>query len=272
MVDWSERGKLFPHRPTALIHFNFNFPGVLSFPGPSSIPSSTFWACPPHIILPHNGLKATGMLPLQWQTPEWEKTIHSMYRDDVTAATTIPPIATSSNSNLRLREILVEKHKHGVAIREDPKAVMKLWKEADRLNAILSANTKASARVRVHVTASGKGMKVTRQAFESACADMKDRFVQPIFDSLNNSNLTLSIKLSDIAPYDVQLISPSTRAWTRLVSVTPMGLEQKREARQWVSLSLVTPVRLRHSRSLIKMEAEEAAIAARENNGISVAK
>ncbi|KAH9008264.1 hypothetical protein EDB84DRAFT_1447047 [Lactarius hengduanensis] len=208
-----------------------------------------------------------------------------MYRDDVTAATTIPPIATSSNSNLRLREILVEKHKHGVAIREDPKAVMKLWKEADCLNAILSANTKVSARVESLLNDIDFSMKVTRQAFESACADMKDWFVQPIFDSLNNSNLTLfrtkSIKLSDIAPYDVQLISPSTRAWTRLGlvnvtvkfrSVTPMGLEQKREARQWVSLSLVTPVRLRHSRSLIKMEAEEAAIAARENSGISVAK
>ncbi len=34
-------------------------------------------------------------------------------------------------------------------------------------------------------------MKVTRQAFESACADMKDRFVQPIFDALDNANLTL---------------------------------------------------------------------------------
>ncbi len=34
-------------------------------------------------------------------------------------------------------------------------------------------------------------MKVTRQAFESVCADMKDRFVQPIFDALDNANLTL---------------------------------------------------------------------------------
>ncbi|KAH9025636.1 hypoxia up-regulated protein 1, partial [Lactarius pseudohatsudake] len=91
----------------------------------------------------------------------------------------------------RLREILVEKHKHGVAIREDPKTVMKLWKEADRLNAILSANTKASARVESLLNDIDFSMKVTRQAFESACADMKDRFVQPIFDSLNNSNLTL---------------------------------------------------------------------------------
>ena len=34
-------------------------------------------------------------------------------------------------------------------------------------------------------------MKVTRQEFESACGDMKVRFVQPIFDALDNANLTL---------------------------------------------------------------------------------
>ena len=66
-------------------------------------------------------------------------------------------LAGGTELDRRLREILVEnfEHKHGVAIREDPKAMMKLWKEADRLKAILSANTEASARVRI-VTASGK--------------------------------------------------------------------------------------------------------------------
>lgn len=34
-------------------------------------------------------------------------------------------------------------------------------------------------------------MKVTRQAFESICADMKLRFVQPIYDALDEANLTL---------------------------------------------------------------------------------
>ena len=34
-------------------------------------------------------------------------------------------------------------------------------------------------------------MKVTGQAFESACVDMKVRFVQPIFDALDNANLSL---------------------------------------------------------------------------------
>jgi len=51
----------------------------------------------------------------------------------------------------RMREILVEEfeHKHGSRIRDDPKAMMKLWKEAERLKAILSANTEASSRVRL---------------------------------------------------------------------------------------------------------------------------
>ncbi|KAH9031931.1 heat shock protein 70 family [Lactarius pseudohatsudake] len=103
-------------------------------------------------------------------------------------------LAGGTELDRRLREILVEKfeHKHGVAIREDPKAMMKLWKEADRLKAILSANTEASARVESLLNDIDFSTKVTRQAFESACADMKDRFVQPIFDALDNSNLTLA--------------------------------------------------------------------------------
>ncbi|KAH9041206.1 heat shock protein 70 family, partial [Lactarius pseudohatsudake] len=93
----------------------------------------------------------------------------------------------------RLREIHVEtfERKHGVAIREDPKAVMKLWNKADRPNTILSATTEASARVESLLNDIDFSMKVTRQAFEGACADMKVWFVQPIFDALNNSNLTL---------------------------------------------------------------------------------
>ena len=113
----------------------------------------------------------------------------------------------------RLREILVEEFesKHGVRIRDDPKAMMKLWKEAERIKGILSANTEASARVRLDLVFCAEGlvslmvlpkvesvyndidfsMKVTRQAFESICTDMKLRFVQPIYDALDSANLTL---------------------------------------------------------------------------------
>ncbi|KAI9432685.1 actin-like ATPase domain-containing protein [Lactarius indigo] len=103
-------------------------------------------------------------------------------------------LAGGTELDRRLREILVEKfeQKHGVAIREDPKAMMKLWKEADRVKAILSANTEASARVESVLGDIDFSAKVTRQAFEVACADMKDRFVRPIFDALDNANLTLA--------------------------------------------------------------------------------
>ncbi|KAH9032071.1 hypothetical protein EDB83DRAFT_2652282 [Lactarius deliciosus] len=68
----------------------------------------------------------------------------------------------------RLSEIHVEKfeHKHGVAIRKNPKAVMKLWKAVDRFNAILSANTEASARVESLLNNIDFSMKVMRQVFE----------------------------------------------------------------------------------------------------------
>ncbi|KAF8269636.1 actin-like ATPase domain-containing protein [Lactarius quietus] len=103
-------------------------------------------------------------------------------------------LAGGTELDRRLREILVEEfeRKHGVEIREDPKAMMKLWKEAERIKAILSANTEASARVESVLNDIDFSMKVTRQAFESASADMKNRFVQPIFDALDNANLTLA--------------------------------------------------------------------------------
>ncbi|KAH9174126.1 hypothetical protein EDB89DRAFT_1904836 [Lactarius sanguifluus] len=83
--------------------------------------------------------------------------------------------------------------------------------------------------------------------------------------SLSRQFCTKNIKLSDIAPYDVQV-----SYLTGNKSLDPPGL-----SRRWGSsrsmkrgngkpLSLVTLVRPRYSRSLIKMEAEEAATAAGE--------
>ena len=120
-------------------------------------------------------------------------------------------LAGGTELDRRLREILVGEFesKHGVRIRDDPKAMMKLWKEAERIKSILSANSEASARVRLAFCAESLvslmvlpkvesvyndvdfSMKVTRQAFENICADMKLRFVQPIYDALDSANLTL---------------------------------------------------------------------------------
>jgi hypoxia up-regulated 1 len=71
-------------------------------------------------------------------------------------------LAGGTELDRRLREILVEEfeRKHGVGIREDPKGMMKLWKESERLKAILSANNEASARVRA-VIPPGKEVSLT---------------------------------------------------------------------------------------------------------------
>jgi hypoxia up-regulated 1 len=60
-------------------------------------------------------------------------------------------LAGGTELDRRLREILVEEFedKHGFRIRDDSKAMMKLWKEAERIKAILSANSDATARVRL---------------------------------------------------------------------------------------------------------------------------
>ena len=102
-------------------------------------------------------------------------------------------LAGGTELDRRLREILVEEfeRKHGARVRDDPKAMMKLWKEAERIKGILSANTEASARVESVHNDIDFGMKVTRQAFEEIASDMKARFVQPIYDALDNANLTL---------------------------------------------------------------------------------
>ncbi|KAI0299025.1 Hsp70 protein-domain-containing protein [Multifurca ochricompacta] len=88
-------------------------------------------------------------------------------------------LAGGTELDRRLREILIGEfeHKHG---------------EAERVKAILSANTEASSRVESVYNDIDFGMKVTRQAFENICADMKVRFVQPIYDALDNANLTLA--------------------------------------------------------------------------------
>jgi hypoxia up-regulated 1 len=124
----------------------------------------------------------------------------SQKKKDVASVTTITingvgydRLAGGTELDRRLREILVAEfeHKHGVRVRDDPKAMMKLWKEAEHLKAILSANTEASSRVESVYNDIDFSMKVTRQAFEDTCSDMNVRFVQPIYDALNNANLTL---------------------------------------------------------------------------------
>jgi hypoxia up-regulated 1 len=93
----------------------------------------------------------------------------------------------------RMREILIEAFnaKNKRDIREDKKGMVKLWKEAQRVKAILSANTEAVATIESLAWDIDFKTKVTRSAFESVCKDLKGKFAKPIEDALHNAGLTL---------------------------------------------------------------------------------
>ncbi|KAF8900168.1 Hsp70 protein-domain-containing protein [Gymnopilus junonius] len=93
----------------------------------------------------------------------------------------------------RLRDILVEafNSKTGRNVREDKRGMAKLWKEAQRIKSILSANTEAVASVESLAWDIDFKTKVTRAQFEEACQDLKTRFAKPVEDALKNAGLTL---------------------------------------------------------------------------------
>ncbi|KAF9265145.1 actin-like ATPase domain-containing protein [Marasmius fiardii PR-910] len=93
----------------------------------------------------------------------------------------------------RLREILVQGFtaKHKKNIRNEKRAMAKLWKEAGRVKAILSANTEATSTVESLAFDIDFRTKVTRAQFETACEDLQGRFAQPIVQALENAGLTL---------------------------------------------------------------------------------
>ncbi|THU97845.1 actin-like ATPase domain-containing protein [Dendrothele bispora CBS 962.96] len=93
----------------------------------------------------------------------------------------------------RLREILADKfiNKHQRDIRKDKRGMTKLWKEAGRVKAILSANTEATSTVESLAFDIDFKSKVSRAEFEAACQDLKGHYAQPILDAVHNAGLTL---------------------------------------------------------------------------------
>ncbi|RXW20133.1 hypothetical protein EST38_g5719 [Candolleomyces aberdarensis] len=95
----------------------------------------------------------------------------------------------------RLREILISafnaKNK-GKDVRTDKRGLAKLWKEAQRVKAILSANNEAMSQVESVAWDIDFKTKVSRAQFENACEDLESKFVQPLHDALANAGLGLS--------------------------------------------------------------------------------
>jgi hypoxia up-regulated 1 len=93
----------------------------------------------------------------------------------------------------RLRDILIksfeEKHKKDVT--KDKRGMAKLWKEANRIKAILSANAEATSTIESLAWDIDFKTKVTRAMFEQSCEDLQPRFVQPIYDALNAAGIGL---------------------------------------------------------------------------------
>ncbi|KIM41799.1 hypothetical protein M413DRAFT_18744 [Hebeloma cylindrosporum] len=93
----------------------------------------------------------------------------------------------------RMREILIDAFnaKTGRDIRQDKRGMAKLWKEALRVKAILSANTEAMAMVESLAWDIDFKTKVTRAQFEEKCKDLKSEYAKPIEEALKNAGLTL---------------------------------------------------------------------------------
>lgn len=96
--------------------------------------------------------------------------------------------------DLRLRDILIDSFmsKHRRDIRKDKRGMAKLWKEAGRVKAILSANSDAISTVESVAFDIDFKTKVTRSEFENACKDLHSRFARPIYDALANAELSLA--------------------------------------------------------------------------------
>lgn len=96
--------------------------------------------------------------------------------------------------DLRLRDILIDSFmsKHRRDIRKDKRGMAKLWKEAGRVKAILSANSDATSTVESVAFDIDFKTKVTRSEFENACKDLHSRFAKPIYDALANAEISLA--------------------------------------------------------------------------------
>lgn len=92
----------------------------------------------------------------------------------------------------RLRDILIEAFntKYKKDIRRDKRGLAKLWKEAQRVKTILSANSETISQVESLAWDLDFKTKITRAEFERKCEDLKDKFAKPILDALQNAGLT----------------------------------------------------------------------------------
>ena len=75
----------------------------------------------------------------------------------------------------------------------NPKAILKLQKEADRLKSVLSANTEHVAQIEGVIDEIDLKIKVTREEFEELCKDLFDRIKKPVEDAIRSAGVSYVI-------------------------------------------------------------------------------
>ncbi|KAG8908955.1 lumenal Hsp70 protein [Tulasnella sp. 403] len=103
-------------------------------------------------------------------------------------------VASGTELDKRLRDALVStfQKKHGKSLEGNDRAIFRMWKEAQRVKAVLSANTESQVRVESLVSDIDFKDRFTRVEFEKIAGDLMPRYSQPIVDALQAANVTMS--------------------------------------------------------------------------------
>ncbi|CAF0912064.1 unnamed protein product [Brachionus calyciflorus] len=103
-----------------------------------------------------------------------------------------------------LAKLFNEKNKRDVY--KNPKAIMKIYKEAERVKNILSANTETMAQIENVMDDIDFKVKVSRSEFEDLCSDLFERIEKTVQDAVKSAEL---VELTDLT--SVVLVGASTR-------------------------------------------------------------
>ncbi|KAF8841856.1 actin-like ATPase domain-containing protein [Paxillus ammoniavirescens] len=152
----------------------------------------TFSPTPEYHVIYDAGASSTRATVVSFAAAEDPKTKAS-YTEISVLGVGFDRSTSGTDLDRRLREILIEKFitQHRRDIRRDKRGMAKLWKEAGRVKAILSANTEAMSIVESVAFDIDFKTKVTREQFERACSDLRSRFAKPVYDALANAGLSL---------------------------------------------------------------------------------
>ena len=96
---------------------------------------------------------------------------------------------------IRLRDYFIrkfhEQNSNKIDLYQNPKALMKLFHEAERAKHVLSANIEYMAQIEGLIDDIDFKHRITREQFENLCTDLFQRVKHPIEQVLNSSEITL---------------------------------------------------------------------------------